>query len=169
MPPLENWCVQNARDQVIPTSVDWDVAIAAGVSLIAQFIGDLFASFLGGWIADGFIGRKRAKAARHRVFLGGLRVVSGTQSGLGGEWLIGEWSIRSGRLSMETLVVPIVETVKGSRRPARVDELVGASDTVIVKVRTKTAELEWSILRRFDGLALRALSVPESTAANSDG
>jgi hypothetical protein len=70
---------------------------------------------------------------------------------------------------MEKLVVPIVETVNGSRRPARSNELVGASETIIVIVRTETAELEWSQLRRFEGLALRALSVPESTVTSSRG
>lgn len=130
--------------------------------MIAQLLGDSLTWLLGGWIADGFIGRKRSKAARERVFLGGLRVVSGSQPGLSGEWLVAEWSVRTGRLSSEALVVPIIETVKGSRRPAVVSEFVGADDTIVVTVRTKTAVLEWSILRRFDGLALRALDVPEA-------
>jgi hypothetical protein len=133
--------------------------------MIAQIIGDLIASFVGGYIADGFIARKRGKAAQHGEFVGGLRVMSGNQPGLSGEWLAGEWSIRSGRLTMGKVVVPIVETVVGSRRPARLNEILGVDDTIIVTVRTETAVLEWSMLRRFDGLALRALGVPDSTGA----
>jgi hypothetical protein len=67
-------------------------------------------------------------------------------------------------MSLEKLIVPISATIAGSRRPAKLSELVGSSDTVVFRVRTETAELEWSILRRFDGLALRALSVSESAA-----
>lgn len=108
-------------------------------------------------------------AAQRGLFVCGLRVMSGSQPGLSVEWLAGEWSIRPGRLSKEKVVVPIVATVAGSRRPARLREIVGAGETTIVTVRTETAVLEWSMLRRFDGLALRALGVPESSAAPSEG
>lgn len=130
--------------------------------MITEWLIGSIADCVGGWIAHGVEARKRSKAARDRVFLGGLRVVSGHQPGLSREWLVEEWRIRAGRLSSSTLVVPIVETVSGSRRPAASSELVGANDTSIVTVRTTTAELEWSMLRRFDGLALRALAVPEA-------
>lgn len=136
--------------------------------MIAQFIGDLIGSWVGGWLGMTFIRRKRAKAVQRGVFVCGLRVISGSQPGLSAEWLAGEWAIRSGRLSMEKVVVPIVETVAGSRRPAKLNEIVGVDDTIIVTVRTETAVLEWSMLRRFDGLALRALGVPESSDAPSD-
>lgn len=136
--------------------------------MIAQFIGDLIASWVGGRLGMTFVRRKRAKAAQRGVFVCGLRVISGNQPGLSGEWLVGEWAIRSGRLSMEKVVVPIVETVAGSRRLAKLNEIVGVDDTIIVTVRTETAVLEWSMLSRFDGLSLRALGVPESSDAPSD-
>ena len=129
--------------------------------MIADLLGQLGASLFGGWMADGFIGRSRANAAKRRGFLCGLRLLSGRQDGLSREWLVGEWHIGSGRLGLDGVVVPISAIVAGSRRPAHLTEVVGGGDTVIVTVRTDTAELEWSMLRRFDGLALRALSVPE--------
>lgn len=132
--------------------------------MIADMLGQLAASLFGGWIADGFIGRSRANAAKRRAFLGGLRVLSGRQIGLSREWLVGEWRIDRGCLRLDGVIVPISATVAGSRRPASLREVVGGDDTVIVTVRTDTAELEWSMLRRFDGLALRALGVPEVAA-----
>ncbi|GAA1968216.1 hypothetical protein [Agromyces allii] len=129
--------------------------------MIGDLFGQLAAALLGGWIADGFIGRSRANAAKRRLFLCGLRVLSGRQAGLSREWLAGEWRIRPGRLSLDGVDVPISAIVAGSRRHATLGEIVGGGDTVIVTVRTDTAELEWSMLRRFDGLAIRALSVPE--------
>lgn len=132
--------------------------------MIADLLGQLAASFIGGWIADGFIGRSRANAAKRRVFLCGLRVLSGRQDGLSREWLVGEWRISSGRLRLDGVDVPVSAIVAGSRRPAHLAEIVGGGPTVIVTVRTDTAELEWSMLRRFDGLALRALSVSEVAA-----
>lgn len=108
-------------------------------------------------------------AARRSVCVCGLRVVSGSQPGLSVDWLVGEWRIRAGRLSMDKVVVPIVATVAGSRRPARLNGVVGAEDTIIVTVRTESAVLEWSMLRRLDGLALRALGVPDTAAGSSPG
>ena len=131
--------------------------------MIAQFIGDLIASSVGGWAANRFIDRKRGKAAQRGVFSGGLRVISGSQPGLGVDWMVGEWSVRPGRLSLEKVLVPVVETVADSRRAARLSEIIGADETIIVTVRAEAAVLEWSMLRRCDGLALRALGVPESS------
>lgn len=130
--------------------------------MIVDFIGQLAGSLFGGLIADGLLGRRRANAAMRRTFLCGLRVVSGRQSGLSREWLVGEWRIRPGRLHLDGVEVRIAATVAGSRRQARLSEIVGGGDTVIVTVSTDTAELEWSMLRRFDALVLRALAVPEA-------
>ncbi|MFE4470791.1 hypothetical protein ACFRFH_18420 [Leifsonia sp. NPDC056824] len=130
--------------------------------MIGQIIADLFSTFLGRVVYDGVAGRKRAKATERRVFQGGLRVVSGTQAGLGSEWLIGYWSVSASRLSLGTATIPIVETVGGSRRTARVADVIGATDTVIHTLRTETAELEWALLRLSDADALRALGVPVS-------
>jgi hypothetical protein len=132
--------------------------------VIADFVAQLGASLFGGIIADRFIGRRRGNAARHGTFLCGLRVVSGRQAGLSSEWLVGEWRIRRGRLRLDELEVPIKATLAGSRRNAHLSAIIGGGDTVIFTVRTDTAELEWSILRKFDALALRALAVPQSTA-----
>ena len=137
--------------------------------MIMEFIDILIGCLVGGWIALRFIRRKRGKAAQRGVFMAGLRVVSGRQSGLSAEWLIGEWSISSGRLNMDAVVVPVIEIVAGSRRSARLSEIVGIDDTIIVTIRTETAVLEWSTLRRFEDLALRALGMPESTAAPLGG
>lgn len=139
------------------------MAGAPGDAVIAQLIGDLIASSVGEWQGRRLIGRKRAKAAVRGLFVCGLRVVSGSQPGLSVEWLVGEWSIQPGQLSMDAVVVPIVETVAGTHRPARLNEIVGGDDTIIVTVRTGAAVLEWSMLRQFDGLVLRALGVPESS------
>lgn len=132
--------------------------------VIVDFVAQLAASLFGGLIADGFIGRRRANAAKRRTFLCGVRVISGRQAGLSREWLIGDWRIRPGRLGLDEVEVRIAATVTGSRRCARLSEIIGGDDTVIFTVRTDTAELEWSILRRFDALALRALAVPEAAA-----
>ena len=126
-----------------------------------DFVAQLAASLFGGIIADGFLGRRRANAARRGTFPCGLRVVSGRQAGLSKEWLIGEWRIQRGRLRLNELEVRIKSTVAGSRRYARLSEIIGGGDTVIFTVRTDTAELEWSILRKVDALALRALAVPQ--------
>ena len=133
--------------------------------MIADVLGQLAASLFGGWIADALIGRRRANAANRRTFLCGLRIVTGRQAGLSREWLVGEWRIDPGHLRLEGVGVRISATVAGSHRPARLTEIVGGSDSVIVTVRTDTAEIEWSMLRRFDGLALRALAVPEVASA----
>lgn len=133
--------------------------------LIGGFIREAIGSFVGESIAEVLVDRKRAKATQRGVFLGGLRVQAGSQHGLTHEWLIGEWSIRRGRMSMAGVDVVVKETLTGSRRPALLNEFVGGQDTVVVLVRTETAVLEWSMLRRFDGLALRALGVPGSTTA----
>jgi hypothetical protein len=129
--------------------------------VIAEFVAQLIGYVVGDSIADSFTRRKRATAAERRRFLGGLRTVSGSQPGLSREWLIGDWHIRPGSLTLGAVVIPIVETIGGSRRPARLNELVGASDSVVITLRTETAELEWSQPRRFDSLALRALDVPD--------
>lgn len=129
-----------------------------------DFVGQLVGSLFGGLIADGFIGRRRANAAKRRTFLCGLRVISGRQAGLSKEWLVGDWRIRRGRLHLDGVDVRIASSVAGSRRHARLSEIIGGGDTVIVTVRTDTAELEWSMLRRLDALALRALAVPEAAA-----
>lgn len=135
--------------------------------MIAQFIGWVIGDLIGGLIGDSFVGGRRARAAKHRVFIGGLRVVAGHQAGLTREWLIGEWSVRSGRMVMGELTVELTDTVAGSRRPARLSESLGGEPTIIMIVRTETATLEWSMLRRFDGLALRALGLPEGTETSA--
>jgi hypothetical protein len=129
--------------------------------VIADVLAQLAGSVLGDSIASAFIGRSRANVAKRRTFLCGLRVRAGRQEGLSREWLVGEWRIDRGRLRLDGVTVPISAIVAGSRRPASLAEILGGGDTVIVTVRTDTAELEWSMLRRLDGLALRALSVPE--------
>jgi hypothetical protein len=131
--------------------------------MIDDFVGLVVGSFIGGWIGDNFIQRKQANATKRGIFLGGMRVQAGSQRGLTREWLVGEWRIRRGRLSMADVDIVIKETVTGSKRSGGLNEIVGGKDTTVVLVRTETAVLEWSMLRRFDGLALRALSVPEST------
>jgi hypothetical protein len=136
--------------------------------MIADFFGDVLAWFVGDTVTDGVLGGKRS-GARRKVFPGGIRVVSGRQSGLSPEWLIGEWTIRTGRLSKDTVVVPIIETVAGSRRPAGIDERLMRSETIILTARTETATLEWAMPRRSDGLALRALGVPDSAERRSLG
>ncbi|MET0885831.1 MAG: hypothetical protein ABWX92_05205 [Mycetocola sp.] len=124
---------------------------------------------LGVWIAMALIGRKRASATKRGVFVCGLRVISGRQKGLSAEWLVGEWSVVPGQLRMGTVAVPVVEIVAGTRRPARLSEIVGGAGTIVVTVRTETAVLEWSMMRRFDGLALRSLGAPESSATELAG
>lgn len=136
--------------------------------MIDDFVTLVIGSFIGGWMGDGLVQRKRAKAAKRGVFLGGIRLRSGRQQGLSREWLIGEWNIRPGRMSMADLDVVIKETVTGSRRSAHLNEFVGGQETTVILVRTETAVLEWSMLRRFDGLALRALGVPGSTTGPTD-
>lgn len=136
-----------------------------GVTMIAELIGGI----LGGLVGDAVVGRQRSAAARRNVFHSGLRVVTGHQPGLSKEWLVGEWTVRPRRLALESLTVPIIELVAGSRRQARLGEIVGGAETTVVTVRTATAELEWSTLRRFDGLALRALAAPESTTSPTVG
>lgn len=45
--------------------------------MIAEVIGDLIASFVGGWTADGFIARKRGKAAQQGIFMSGCALCPG--------------------------------------------------------------------------------------------
>lgn len=129
--------------------------------VIADIVAQLIGYVIGGSAADSVTRRRRAAAAGQGRLLGGLRTVSGSQRGLSREWLIGEWEVCPGRLTLGAVMVPVVETVGGSRRPARLNELVGASDSVVVTLRTETAVLEWSQPRQFDDAALRALSVPD--------
>ncbi|GAB3579987.1 hypothetical protein GCM10027406_18950 [Leifsonia lichenia] len=133
--------------------------------MIGQFIADAVAWLVGGAVTDGITGSARRRAARDGAFLGGLRVVSGTQKGLSREWRIGEWKVRAGRLTLDEVEVPVDETVRGSRRDATTNELVGASATVVVSIRTETAQLEWSNLLQFEELALNALDVPAGTGS----
>lgn len=135
--------------------------------MIAEIIGGLMVLLVGTWIMMTVEGRKRAKDAQRGVFVGALRVMSGKQRGVSAQWLVGEWEIRSGMMSMDPVSVPIMEIVAGSRRPAKLKEIVFGGDTIVITVRTETALLEWSMLRRFDELALQALGVPESNAAPS--
>ncbi len=132
------------------------------LSVIAQLLGNILASLLGGSALDGVTEWKKAKAARKRVLHCGLRVASGSEAGLGEHWLFGEWTVRPGRLTLGVLTIRVSETVKGSRRPAQFKLAGDPGDVVIVSVRTTTAVLEWALLRRSDGLALRALDVPSS-------
>jgi hypothetical protein len=60
---------------------------------------------------------------------------------------------------MADVEILITETVTDSRRAQHLNEIVGGQDTMVVLVRTENAILEWSMLRHFDGLALRALGV----------
>ena len=137
--------------------------------MMGDFVLGLIGTSLGVWIAMVLIGRKRASAAKRGLFVCGLRVASGRQKGLGAEWLVGEWSIVPGQLRMGTVVVPVVETIAGTRRPARLSEIVGGARTIVVTVRTEAAVLEWSMMHRFDGLALRSLGAPESSATEVAG
>lgn len=130
------------------------------VELFFRLIMEVIGCFIAGGIEDGIDGARN----RRRRYVFGLRVVSGTQEGLSSEWLVGEWRVRRGRLIMGALTVPITETVGGTRRMAKPSEIVGGVDTIVVTVRTGTAVLDWSMSRRLDGLALRALGVVESPA-----
>ena len=135
--------------------------------MIGYLIADLLSTFLGTVTVEGLEGRKRLKEARRGLYSGALRVASGSQNGLSSEWLIGQWHVRPGSLSLGAVTVPIVETFTGSRRPAHAHEFPGAREIIIITIRSATAELEWALLRRSERHALRALSVPESDATHA--
>lgn len=137
--------------------------------MLSEWVLERVASFLGGLFAVGLTESGRARAATRRRFLSGFRVISGRQPGLSREWLIGEWGFRRGWGSLDDVTFEVIEIIPASRRAATSDESLSGNDTVIMTVRTASAELEWSTLRRFDGLARRALDVEESRTPPAAG
>ncbi|MGV8895429.1 MAG: hypothetical protein ACOH10_08570 [Rhodoglobus sp.] len=64
-------------------------------------------------------------------------------------------------------VIEVAETVEGSLQDAAWRDVLGSNPTSIVRIRTASAELEWAMVKRFDGLALEALGVPEESVSTS--
>ncbi|MBO1900728.1 hypothetical protein J4H92_02045 [Leucobacter weissii] len=111
------------------------------------------------------------REVRRGVFPCGVRVLSGRQTGFATrEWRTGMWRIdpklltfegaSAGErpLSFETAEIDVLELVPGSRRDAKSAEELGLYEaTVVRRIRTETAELEWSTPAMFAAAAIRAL------------
>jgi hypothetical protein len=129
--------------------------------LLGEFLANVFALRLGGLITKGGWRRRWDRNAAKGIVLGGVRVVSGSQSGLGREWTIGDWRVRPGQLTLEAIEIEILGIVAGSRRVAKLSETLGGGEnTVIFTVRTATSDLDWSIVKRSEVPARLALNVP---------
>lgn len=132
--------------------------------MILEFLGDLVAQT----IAEVALGvgeeARRSRQAKRSIFRGGLRVVSGSQPGFGRMWKVGDWRVDEDRLIGRGVEVRVVGIVAGSRRRATLFEsLDGWDESVIVRIRTASADLEWSTFKRFEDLTHQALVVPEVT------
>lgn len=130
--------------------------------MILEMVGDLLFQTVADAIYGIGINARRARRAEKSIFLSGLRVVSGSQPGLGRRWKAGNWHIDAGRLVLTDVEVRAIGIVAGSHRRATLRESLGGwEETVIVTIRTPSADLEWSTLKRFDERASQALALPE--------
>lgn len=127
------------------------------------FLFSIVAGAIGGAIGLAFVNRARGRKARRGVFLSGVRVLNGGQAGIvTKEWMVGEWTISEAELHHERVIVRPLSIVRGSRRVAALKESIGGGETTTVfTLRTATGELEWSMMARFESLALSSLDVPE--------
>lgn len=132
--------------------------------MIVEFLGDLFATIVGGPLGRAVVRRGWARAAKRGVILSGLRVVSGSQRGLSREWRVGEWSVVPGRLSLDGIDIRVLSAVADSGRPASLGESLGGEDTRVITLRAATAELEWSHMTYLEAAARRCLAVPDARA-----
>ncbi|GAA4351828.1 hypothetical protein [Microbacterium rhizosphaerae] len=131
--------------------------------MLADLIGDLIGGMLGDSLARVGFRRAWARKAERRQVLSGVRLLSGSQRGISREWRVGYWSVAPSRMSLEGIEVTVLGIVAGSDRPARLSELLaGAEDTTVVILRTASAELEWSLMKRLEDVARRFLAVPEA-------
>ncbi len=127
-----------------------------------EFFAELF-----GWVllaeGENAISRRgmRRKAERG-VFVSGVRVVAGMQPGLSrpSGWRWGDWHVEERRLSLEADSIRILGSVAGSRRAAKWKEMQSSATTVILTLRTLTAEIEWSVPEQIAARAIRRLNAP---------
>lgn len=112
-----------------------------------MFLFDLIGWAIGGLIGDELNeGQKGAwikSDGRHLTC--GLRVVSGTESGLTREWTHGRATIEPGAITIDGHHIRVREVVQGSRRDAYLGETRFMVNADIAKLRTETAVLEWAV------------------------
>jgi len=130
--------------------------------MVLSFVADFVAQLIAEAILGVSVEARRARLAKRSIFRSGLRVVAGSQPGFGRAWKVRNWRVGADRLIHKGVELRVVGVVAGSRRRASfIESLDGWDETVIVRIRTASADLEWSTFKRFEDLAHRALVVPE--------
>lgn len=113
---------------------------------------------MGHAVVEGVRHREWERKAKAGVFLCGVRIVSGRHPRLDSLWLPGEWKVSPGSLELGRIHIKVQSVESDSIRKGGRRDILDSADTVIVPIRTDSAVLEWSMLKRFSRRALEAMS-----------
>lgn len=104
--------------------------------------------------------RRWRRDVERGLYRGGLRIRSGVQRGISSyDWREGDWRIEQSRMRLEEVDLRGVEIVPGAPDYASDEDayLEGRIATVIVRLRTPSAELDWFLPASISEAAIRAL------------